>query len=61
MKRRKNGKYLSEGSAQYCTQGRIPGAQKFGRSWAIPEDAKKPEGSASGKKRVQDGSGGAVL
>ena len=29
--------------SQYCTQGRIPGAQKFGRSWAIPEDAKKPE------------------
>lgn len=27
---------------QYCAQGRIPGAQKFGRSWAIPEDAKKP-------------------
>lgn len=28
---------------QYCTQGRIPGAQKFGKSWAIPEDAHKPE------------------
>ena len=28
---------------QYCTQGRIPGAQKFGRSWAVPADAEKPE------------------
>ena len=28
---------------QLCTRGRIPGAQKFGKSWAIPADAKKPE------------------
>lgn len=27
---------------QYCADGRIPGAFRFGRSWAIPEDAKKP-------------------
>lgn len=27
---------------QYCTQGRIPGAERFGRSWAIPEGAEKP-------------------
>ena len=27
---------------QYVAQGRIPGAERFGRSWAIPEDAKKP-------------------
>ena len=27
---------------QYISQGRIPGAERFGRSWAIPEDAKKP-------------------
>ena len=27
---------------QLCTQGRIPGAQKFGVSWAIPADAEKP-------------------
>ena len=25
-----------------CVAGRIPGASRFGRSWAIPEDAKKP-------------------
>ena len=27
---------------QYCAEGRIPGASRFGRSWAIPEDAEKP-------------------
>ena len=27
---------------EYCVEGRIPGASRFGRSWAIPEDAKKP-------------------
>lgn len=28
---------------QYCSEGRIPGAQRFGKSWAIPADAEKPE------------------
>lgn len=28
---------------QYCSQGRIPGAKKFGKSWAIPADAQKPK------------------
>lgn len=27
---------------QYCAEGRVPGARKFGRSWAIPADAEKP-------------------
>lgn len=27
---------------QYCSEGRIPGAERFGRSWAIPKDAQKP-------------------
>lgn len=27
---------------QLCVQGRIPGAKKFGKSWAIPADAEKP-------------------
>ena len=27
---------------QLCTQGRISGALKFGKSWAIPADAEKP-------------------
>ena len=25
---------------QYCAEGRIPGASRFGRSWAIPENAR---------------------
>ena len=25
-----------------CAEGLIPGAVKFGRSWAIPEDVEKP-------------------
>lgn len=28
---------------QYCAEGRIAGAQKFGKSWAIPADAEKPQ------------------
>lgn len=27
---------------QYLLQGRIPGSERFGRSWAIPADASKP-------------------
>lgn len=27
---------------QYCAEGRIPGAQKIGKVWAIPFDAEKP-------------------
>ncbi len=26
---------------QYCAEGRIPGAARFGRSWALPENAEK--------------------
>ena len=25
-----------------CSQNRIPGLTKFGKSWAIPKDAEKP-------------------
>ena len=25
-----------------CAEGKIPGAEKFGRLWAIPENAEKP-------------------
>ncbi len=28
---------------QYALNGRIPGAEQLGRSWAIPEDAVKPK------------------
>lgn len=27
----------------YCSKGRIPGAVLNGKTWLIPEDAKKPE------------------
>ena len=28
--------------SQYCSEGRIPGAERFGNSWAIPDTAEKP-------------------
>lgn len=28
---------------QYCTQGRISGAERFGTAWAIPDSAEKPD------------------
>lgn len=35
---------ISERSVQkYCAEGRIAGADKFGNSWRIPENAEKPE------------------
>ena len=27
---------------QYCSEGRIPGAERMGKAWAIPNDAEKP-------------------
>ena len=36
---------------QYALDGRIPGAERLGRSWAIPEDAVKPEKHRSGPSR----------
>ena len=35
---------------QYALEGRLPGAERLGRSWAIPEDAVKPEKHRSGPK-----------
>ncbi len=34
-----------------CSQNRIPGLTKFGKSWAIPKDAEKPADAR--KKCVQ--------
>ena len=31
------------GINQYCAEGRIPGAQRVGKAWAIPADAEKPD------------------
>jgi len=36
---------------QYCTDGRIPGAERFGRSWAIPDTAEKLTDPRSKKHR----------
>ena len=29
--------------SKLAQDGRIPGCERFGRSWAIPEDSQKPE------------------
>lgn len=36
---------------QYCSEGRIPGAQRFGISWAIPDSASKPSDPRKNKNR----------
>ncbi len=36
---------------QYIQEGRIPGVERFGRSWAIPEDAVKPEKLKPGARK----------
>ena len=35
---------------QYILNGRIPGVERLGKSWAIPEDAVKPTKQKSGPK-----------
>lgn len=42
---------------QYCTDGRIPGAVKFGGAWAIPADAGKPEDPRRKTENSPDGPG----
>lgn len=36
---------------QYCTEERIPGAERFGGSWAIPANAEKPGDPRKQKKQ----------
>lgn len=36
-----------------CQAGRIPGLERFGRSWAIPEDTKKPDDPRKNRKYCQ--------
>lgn len=38
---------------QYCTQGRIPGAEQFSGTWAIPENAEKPGDPRRQKKQSE--------
>ena len=40
---------------QLCTQGRLPGAGKFGKTWAIPAEADKPEDQRRKKQADQPG------
>ncbi len=37
---------------KFCLNGRIEGAKKFGTTWAIPEDAKKPDDSRCEQKKT---------
>ena len=35
---------------QYILEGRIPGCERLGRAWAVPDDAVKPEKLKPGVK-----------
>ena len=37
-----NGGVSERRVGQYCSEGRIPGAQRIGKAWAIPSNAEKP-------------------
>lgn len=38
-----------------CLEGRIPGAEKFGNAWAIPDDAEKPsDGRVKSGKYIKE-------
>lgn len=39
---------------QYCTQGRIPGLSRFGKSWCIPENAEKPTDPRKNRDRKEN-------
>ena len=41
---------------QYCAEGRIPGAQRLGKAWAVPADAQKP----GDPRRTRQGKGAPV-
>lgn len=38
---------------QYCSEGRVPGAERFGGAWAIPENAEKPGDPRRQKKQEE--------
>ena len=38
---------------QYCSEGRIPGAERIGKVWAIPVDAEKPGDPRKTKKESE--------
>lgn len=37
-----------------CSNGRIPGAVRFGHAWVIPSDAKKPKDGRSDKNKTSN-------
>lgn len=41
---------------QYILEGRIPGCERFGRVWAVPEDAVKPKRLSPGVKAKRSSS-----
>lgn len=44
---------VSERSARdYCLNARIPGVIREGKSWKIPEDARKPQRKKAGRKSI---------
>lgn len=42
---------------QFCIDGRIPGAQKFGKSWAIPMESEKPQDPRVSRRQKQQAAG----
>ena len=42
---------------QYILEGRIPGCERFGHAWAVPENAIKPKRLTPGVKAKQSSSG----
>lgn len=42
---------------QYCAEGRIPGAQKIGKAWAVPADAKKPKDPRRTRRQTKSTAG----
>ena len=37
-----------------CAQSRIPGLTKFGKAWAIPKDAEKPQDARKAKLKAHN-------
>ena len=37
--------------SKLAQDGRIPGVERFGRSWAVPEDAEKPADPRKAKEQ----------
>ena len=40
--------------SKLAQDGRIPGVERFGRSWAVPEDAEKPDDPRKQRSKSDD-------